>query len=71
MEILNSFRDVGDRDIYGSFTATRVDAAHFTWHDTYNFETHAGEPIRNLATEYGSWRAGSGKGFDIYGVSRI
>jgi len=67
MYIIRPFRNIGDRDIYGSFTATRVDAPHFTWFDAYNFETHPGEPLRNLVTGV----AGPGKGFNIYGPSPI
>ena len=71
---------VGDRDIYGSFTATRVDADHFLWRDNYGFEMHGGgEWVRNAATLYGRVRAlngdltkwNSAKSFPITGTRPV
>lgn len=60
----------GDRNIYGSFTATRVDENHFTFRDTYNFDQkEGGSWLRNMATRAGEWTATrgthQGRGFDI------
>ena len=71
---------LGDRDIYGSFTATRVDADHFLWRDNYSFEMHGGGQLaRNAATMYGKMRAlngdltkwNSSKSFDIIGTRPV
>jgi hypothetical protein len=72
-------RATGDRNIYGSFTATRVDQDHFLWKDTYNFERHSSwsirENARNAATWYGERQAlqgqAQGKGFDIIGTKPV
>lgn len=67
----------GDRNIYGSFTATRVDADHFLWRDNYSFEMHGGgEYGRNAFTLIGRVKAlngdltkwNSSKSFDIIGT---
>jgi hypothetical protein len=70
------FRNVGDRNIYGDFTATRVDSDHFLWNDTYNFDLKSGYSpsvlARNGATIWGNIVAGQGRGgvgFDIIGIN--
>jgi hypothetical protein len=73
---LNPFRSVGDRNIYGDFTATRVDSDHFLWNDTYNFDIKPGVSNipRNAATLWGELRAGGlqgGTGFNIIGITPV
>lgn len=75
LDALNPFRDVRDRNIYGDFTATRVDNDHFLWNDTYNFDIKPGYSpsviARDAATYWGGIVAGQGQGgksFDIIGI---
>lgn len=71
----------GDRDIYGSFRATRVDSDNFKFEDVYNFDIKSGFSLktifRNLATSYGYNQAMKGaapgtvpKGFRIIGTQK-
>lgn len=74
-----SERQIGDRNIYGTFTATRVDKDHFLWRDTYNFDMKpwGASAMRNMATMIGEYKALGGdlslrsqaQGFTIYGTS--
>jgi RHS repeat-associated protein len=80
-DLLTPFRAVGDRNIYGSFTATRIGETNtFIATDNYGFEMHSiTEPVRNAATAYGFGKATGGnpvnmyksKPFDIYVVGPI
>ena len=74
LDALVAVRNIGDRNIYGDFTATRVDSDHFLWNDTYNFDVKPGFSVRNLATRWGALMAGQGQGgtgFAIIGISPV
>ena len=74
LDVLKPWRSYGDRNIYGDFTATQVDADHFLWSDTYNFNIQPGFSVRNAATMWGDLVAGQGQGgvgFQIIGIKPV
>jgi RHS repeat-associated protein len=67
--------------IYGTIQVTLIDGLNFTaklggkngYLDTYNFEVHNGQPLRNLLTKLGKFANGEGTDYQIfnYGYAKI